>query len=65
VGHLLIKVYSSGRVERLERCKTWSEREELIALSVWLQPGLAALDVAARLWTDMEKDKRTRERGKA
>ena len=62
MAHLLIKVHPDGRVERLERCRSWREREELIALAVWIQPGLAALDVAARLWNELEKDKRERER---
>jgi hypothetical protein len=58
MAHLLIKLYPNGRVERLERCKSWIEREELIAFSLWLQPGLAALDVAARLWCDLERSGR-------
>jgi len=54
MGHILIKLYPSGRIERLERSRNWRDRERLIAFSLWLQPGLAALDVAARLWRDLE-----------
>ena len=35
------------------RAKSWKEREQLLAYGLYLQPGLAALDVAARIWRDL------------
>jgi hypothetical protein len=53
VGHIVLKLFPDGRVEQLVRARTWKEREELLAFGLYLQPGLAALDVAARLWRDL------------
>jgi len=58
MGHILVKIYPDGRVDRLESARSWSEREELIAFALYLQPGLAALDVAARVWRDLRKEPR-------
>ena len=57
MGYLIIKLHPTGRVERSERARSWREREQLIAFSLWLQPGFAALDVAARLWRELERDR--------
>ncbi|MBI4313083.1 MAG: hypothetical protein HY681_15100 [Chloroflexi bacterium] len=53
MGHIIIRLYPSGRVERSEKATTWREREELLAFALYLQPGLAALDVSARIWRDL------------
>ena len=53
MGYIIVKLFPDGRVERAEKAKTWREREELLAYALYLQPGLAALDVAANIWRDM------------
>jgi len=53
MGHIILKVFPDGRVEQSLRARTWKEREELLAYGLYLQPGLAALDVSARLWRDL------------
>ena len=59
MGYIVIKLFPNGRVERSERARTWHEREELIAYSLYLQPGFAALDVAAHVWRDLRGGRRT------
>jgi hypothetical protein len=53
MGYIVVKLFPNGRVERSEKARNWREREELIAYSLYLQPGLAALDVAAHVWRDL------------
>ena len=66
MGHIVLKVFPDGRVEQAFRAKSWKEREELIAYGLYLQPGLAALDVAARVWCDLaEPGARDRRPGRA
>ena len=55
MGHILLRVYPDGRVERSESVRCWREREELIAFALYLQPGLAALDVAAGVWRGLRR----------
>ena len=55
MGHILLKIYPNGRVVRSETARSWPEREELLALALYLQPGFAAVDVAARVWRDLRK----------
>jgi hypothetical protein len=58
MGHIILKLFPDGRVEQSLRAKTWKERERLLAYGLYLQPGLAALDVAARLWRDLAVDRK-------
>jgi hypothetical protein len=51
--HIILKLFPDGRVEQSLRARTWKEREKLLAFGLYLQPGLAALDVAVRLWRDL------------
>jgi hypothetical protein len=53
MGHILLKLFPDGRVEQTLRARSWKEREQLLAYGMYLQPGLAALDVAAHLWRDL------------
>ena len=53
MGHIILKLFPDGRIHQSVRASTWKEREELIAYGLYLQPGLAALDVAASLWRDL------------
>ena len=53
MGHIVVRLYPDGRVERSEEAKTWRERETLLAFALFLQPGLAALDVSAKVWRDL------------
>jgi hypothetical protein len=57
MAHLILKLFPDGRIERLEHANTWLEREELIAYALYLQPGLAALDVAASLWRELGQER--------
>jgi hypothetical protein len=57
MSHIVLKVYANGRVVQTQQARTWREREELIALTLYLQPALAALDVAARIWQDLRHSK--------
>ncbi len=52
MGHFILRLFPDGRVEQSVHARTWKEREELIAFGLYLQPGLAALDVSARVWRD-------------
>jgi hypothetical protein len=58
MGHIVLRIYPEGRVERSEVAGSWKEREELLALAVFLQAGFAALDVSARVWRDLRDDSR-------
>ena len=53
MGHIVLKLFPDGRVEQSVHAKTWKEREQLLAFGLHLQPGLAALDVSARLWKEL------------
>ncbi len=53
MGHIILRIYPDGRVERSERARSWLERQELLSYALFLQPGFAALDVAARVWRDL------------
>lgn len=53
MGHINLKLFPDGRVEQSVHAKTWKEREQLLAFGLHLQPGLAALDVSARLWREI------------
>jgi hypothetical protein len=53
MGHIVLRIYPDGRVERSESARSWRERRELLGFALFLQPGLAALDVSARLWQDL------------
>lgn len=53
MGYIVLKVYPDGRVERSEIARSWRERRELLGFALFLQPGLAALDVAAHVWRDL------------
>jgi len=53
MGHIVLKVYPDGRVERSEIARSWRERRELLGFALFLQPGFAALDVAAHVWRDL------------
>ena len=55
MGYIIVKLFPDGRVERSDRASTWRERQELLTFSLFLQPGLAALDVSALLWRDLHK----------
>lgn len=53
MGHILVRLYPDGRVEQSLSARSWKEREQLLAYGLYLQPGLAALDVGARIWRDL------------
>ncbi len=53
MGHIVLRIYPDGRVERSESVKGWRERRELLAYAMHLQPALAAVDVSARVWRDL------------
>ena len=53
MGHIIIRLFPDGRVERTEHASSWRERKELLAYALFLQPGLAALDVSAKVWRDL------------
>jgi hypothetical protein len=53
MGHIVLKLFPDGRVEQSVRARSWKERELLLAFGLHLQPGLAALDVAAHIWRDL------------
>ena len=55
MGHIVLRLYPDGRIEQATCAKCWKDRERLLAYSMYLQPGLAALDVAARLWQDLTR----------
>ncbi|TMB94098.1 MAG: hypothetical protein E6J42_11990 [Chloroflexi bacterium] len=55
MGHIDLKVYPNGRVVRTERVGPGREREELAAFGFHLLPALAALDTAARIWSDLRR----------
>jgi hypothetical protein len=55
MGHIIVKLYPDGRVEQSLQARSWKEREQLLAYGLYLQPGLAALDVGARIWCDMRR----------
>jgi hypothetical protein len=57
MGYIIVKLFPNGRVERSEKANSWRERQELIAYALYLQPGLAALDVAAHVWRDLRPTK--------
>jgi hypothetical protein len=66
MGHIILRIYPDGRVERSESAGCWRERSELLGFALFLQPGLAALDVAARIWVDLHPDRQgDAERGSA
>lgn len=56
MGHIVLRIYPDGRVERSESVRSWRERRELLGFALFLQPGLAALDVAASIWRGLEHD---------
>jgi len=56
MGHIVLKVYPDGHVERSEIARSWRERRELLSFALFLQPGFAALDVAAHVWRDLHHD---------
>lgn len=53
MGHIVLRLYPDGRVERSEIARSWRERRELLSFALFLQPGFAALDVAAHVWRDL------------
>lgn len=59
MGYIVLKLSRDGSIERGETARTWREREELLAFALFLQPGFAALDVAAKLWRDLRQDQAT------
>lgn len=58
MGYITLRIYPSGRIERSEEVSSWAEREELLAYALYLQPGLAALDVSARIWSELKQRQR-------
>jgi len=56
MGHIVLRIYPDGRVERSEKARSWRERRELLSFALFLQPGLAALDVSAHVWRDLRHD---------
>lgn len=61
MAHITLKIYPDGRIERSEDVSSWREREELLAYALYLQPGLAALDVSARIWRELRQAREGRE----
>jgi hypothetical protein len=63
---IVVRLYPDGRVERSEVTRSLKDRELLLGYALYLQPGLAALDVGARLWVDLSGQRsRRRPRGNA
>lgn len=59
MAHIIVRLFPDGRVERSEEASSWREREELLAYALFLQPGLAALDVSAHIWRDLRRRNRS------
>jgi hypothetical protein len=57
MSHIIIRLFPDGRIERTEHASNWRERDELLAYALFLQPGLAALDVAAKVWRELAEDR--------
>ena len=53
MAHIILKLLLDGKIEQSLHASSWKEREQLLAYGLYLQPGFAALDVAARLWRDL------------